>query len=71
MTPIASIYCTYYNKNMKQTKKPRGAPKKDNPAAARIELRCTDDEKERWEQAANESDLKLSAWLKQLANANS
>ena len=71
MTPIASINCTYYNKGMNQTKKPRGAPKKDNPATARFEVRCTPAEKERWEEAAAKADLKLSAWLKQLANSNS
>ena len=56
---------------MKQTKKPRGAPKKDNPATARIELRCTDDEKLKWGSLAEADGMPLAAWLKQLANANS
>jgi len=51
-------------------KKTRGAPKKPNPATSRFEVRCTPDEKTRWEQAANKNDLTLSAWLKSLANKN-
>lgn len=57
----------------KTTKKPRGAPKKDNPATARFEVRCTPEQKKKWEAAAKEKDpnLSLSAWLKILADNNS
>lgn len=54
--------------SMKNTKRPRGAPKKEKPAVARFELRCTPDEKQRWEEAAAQSDKSLASWLKDLAN---
>lgn len=53
---------------MTNMKRPRGAPKKDQPADARFELRCTPDEKKQWEAVAAGEGLKLAAWLKKLAN---
>jgi hypothetical protein len=54
---------------MKETKKPRGAPKKEIKASARFETRCTKEEKTKWEAAANKAGFNsLSAWLKHLAN---
>ena len=53
---------------MKNTKRPRGAPKKEKPAVARFELRCTPDEKQRWEEVAATKDKSLAGWLKDLAN---
>lgn len=55
---------------MKKTPKPRGAPKKDNPASSRFEGRCTPEEKIKWQAAAKKSDMKLGEWLKYLANKN-
>ena len=52
-------------------KKPRGAPKKTEIASARIEFRCLDAEKARWEsKAAKAGYSSLSAWLKYLADAS-
>jgi len=50
-------------------KKPRGAPKKDYIASARIEFRCLDTEKTRWEADAKKAGFSsLSAWFKYLAD---
>lgn len=65
---VASVFCTDNNKRMNKTKRPRGAPKKDQPADARFELRCTQDEKLKWEAAAEREGVKLAAWIKALAN---
>lgn len=52
-------------------KKKRGAPKKENPASSRLEIRCTPGQKERWTVAAKKSGLSLSSWVKKLADDNS
>lgn len=53
---------------MTNTKRQRGAPKKSKTADARVEIRCTPDEKKRWEEKADKAGMKTSAWLKKLAN---
>ena len=55
---------------MENTKRPRGAPKKENPATERFHGRCMPEEKKRWGNAAQKSGLSVSAWLKNLANKN-
>lgn len=57
---------------MDKVKKPRGAPKKEIKASARFETRCTQEEKTKWEAAAEKAGFgSLSAWLKHLANEHS
>ena len=54
---------------MNKTKKPRGQPKKDNPASDLVKFRCTPNEKISWKAKAEEAGhSSLSAWLKKLAN---
>lgn len=47
-------------------KRPRGQPKKVNPASDYIHIRVTPDRKARYRKAAG--DLGLSAWLLELAD---
>ena len=54
-----------------ETKRPRGAPPKQNPACERLELRCTPDQKTRWAAAAQRDGLAVGTWLKQLADRES
>ena len=51
-------------------KKQPGRPPAKNPASARFEVRCTDDQKQRWSAAAEKSGLSLASWLKALADKN-
>jgi len=55
---------------MKQEpKRPRGAPPKEHPASARFEVRCTQEQKQRWSVAAAKKGFSsLAAWLKHLAD---
>jgi len=53
---------------MATKKKRRGAPKKDNPAGERFEVRCTSDQRRKWQKAADKEGLSLSSWLKSLAD---
>lgn len=53
---------------MSTEKRGRGQPKKDIKADSRINLRVLDDQKKAWELAAQKEGLKLSAWLKKLAD---
>jgi len=55
---------------MTTTKKPRGRPKTDKPASTRFEIRCTPEQKNKWELAAKKQNLTLAAWLKELADKN-
>ncbi|VAW64412.1 hypothetical protein MNBD_GAMMA08-572 [hydrothermal vent metagenome] len=68
---IAMIICTYYNSEMKVINKQRGRPRKDNNATSRFEIRCTPEQKEKWETKANKLDLSLATWLKKLADKHS
>ena len=54
---------------MKETKKPRGAPKKENPASDLVKFRCTPDEKKSWKAKAEKAGHpSLASWLKKLGN---
>ena len=55
--------------SMTTNKRPRGAPKKDNPATLRVEIRVTPDEKAAWQAAAAACDKTISTWVRDLANA--
>jgi predicted HicB family RNase H-like nuclease len=49
--------------------KRRGAPPKKNPASERFEIRCTPEQKERWQQSSEKAGFRsLATWLKTLAD---
>lgn len=66
MLQVFFVYTTIIG--MTNTKRPRGAPKKDNPASEQVLIRSTPDEKSAWRKAATAKGLSLSTWLKDLAN---
>jgi hypothetical protein len=51
---------------MDKPKRPRGRPPIDNPATARVEFRCTPQEKREYRRKAKPKGL--SEWLKGLAD---
>jgi hypothetical protein len=54
---------------MDQPKRPRGRPPIDNPATARVEVRCTPQEKETYRRKARKAKAPgVSTWLKGLAD---
>lgn len=53
---------------MTEQKKKRGQPPKDIKADERINLRLLSDQKKAWEAAAKAKGVKLSVWLKELAD---
>lgn len=53
---------------MDKPKRPRGRPKSPDPAVARVEIRVTPAEKAKYQTAADREAVKLSAWLKALAD---
>jgi hypothetical protein len=55
---------------MVREKKRPGAPKKNNPATARFEIRCTPTQKKKWLIAAKKNGQTLANWLKSLADSN-
>ena len=64
---LSSIICDDTIRPMKQPKKrPRGQPKKANPASDYIHIRVTPDRKDRYRKAAG--DKGISAWLTKLAD---
>lgn len=64
---LSSIICDDTIGAMKQPKKrPRGQPKKANPASDYVHMRVTKDRKARWRAAAG--DQGISAWLTKLAD---
>jgi predicted HicB family RNase H-like nuclease len=55
-----------HNSPMEQGKRPRGAPKKENPEDDWIGFRVSPDRKERYERAARKAGQALSAWIKKV-----
>lgn len=54
---------------MNETKKPRGAPKKENPATDLVKFRCTPDEKTNWKAKAKKAGhSSLASWIKTISN---
>ena len=53
---------------MDKPKRPRGRPPVDNPSTARVDFRCTPDEKALYKRKAKRAKKGLSAWLKGLAD---
>jgi hypothetical protein len=51
---------------MDKPRKPRGRPPLKNPATARVEFRCTPDEKKGYRKKAGKQGV--SRWLKELAD---
>jgi hypothetical protein len=51
---------------MEKPKRPRGRPPIKNPATARVEFRCTPQEKSGYRRKAGKKGV--SAWLKELAD---
>jgi hypothetical protein len=64
---LSRIICDDTMATMKQPKKrPRGQPKKANPASEYVHMRVTKDRKARWRAAAGEQGI--TAWLTKLAD---
>lgn len=53
---------------MDTTKRPRGRPPTTDPATARVEIRVTPAEKDKYLRAARKAKVALSAWLKAIAD---
>jgi hypothetical protein len=56
---------------MEQPKRGRGRPPTPDPATARIEIRVTPAEKDKYLRAARRAKVALGAWLKALADRES
>lgn len=54
-----------------QLKRPRGRPPSVDPATARVEIRVTPAEKDKYARAARRAKVALSTWLKALADRES
>jgi hypothetical protein len=60
------LFCTGTISGMDKPKRPRGRPPIKNPATARVEFRCTPQEKAGYRRKAKPQGV--SAWLKGLAD---
>lgn len=56
---------------MDTPKRPRGRPPIKDPATARVEMRVTPAEKDKYARAARRAKVPLSAWLKVIADRES
>lgn len=56
---------------MPEPKRPRGRPPVADPATARVEVRVTPAEKDKYLRAARRAKVALGAWLKAIADRES
>jgi hypothetical protein len=66
---LSRIICTGTIGGMDKPKRPRGRPPIKNPATARVEFRCTPQEKAGYRRKAGAKGV--SKWLKSLADRES